>query len=82
MTDTSGPAFPISQVKTDRDGEVYSDVIDGMTLRDYFAAKSLDALIQQEFLDGSYQHVCPGSAHGIASVAYLIADAMLEARKS
>jgi hypothetical protein len=43
----------------------------GMTLRDYFAAKAMATLYaNSELLDSS-----------IASAAYLMADAMLEARK-
>lgn len=35
--DTSGPAFPVLHVYTDRDGEVDSRSDEGMSLRDYFA---------------------------------------------
>ena len=35
---TDGPAFPSLYVYTDRDGEVCSTQISGMTLRDYFIA--------------------------------------------
>jgi hypothetical protein len=43
---------------------------DGMTLRDYFAAKAMQAC----FVDDT-------NVYGTARLAYRIADAMLEARK-
>jgi hypothetical protein len=56
---TDGPAFP---------EEFGCDP--GMTLRDYFAAKAMQAC----FVDDT-------NVHGTARLAYRIADAMLEARK-
>jgi hypothetical protein len=56
-----GPAFPF--------GTAYS----GMTLRDYFAAKALQAIVQ-----------CPESSSNpavLAMDAYILADAMLKARE-
>ena len=44
----------------------------GMTLRDYFAAKAMAALIASSLL---------GEEGDIAGAAYEVADAMLEARK-
>ena len=46
----------------------------GMTLRDYFAAKAMQA-----FLTRSSSMTCPDEI--IAQDAYNVADAMLEARK-
>ena len=64
MTDkqTGGPAFP----------SPYDDD-EGMTLRDYFAAKAIPGLLAAELV-GEY------SNEHIADIAYRIADAMLEAR--
>ena len=61
---TGGPAFPATHFDL-TEGE------HGMTLRDYFAAKALQALTMQ------------GQKHlkTIAEDAYMMADAMLEARK-
>lgn len=80
MTDknTGGPAFPV----TLQPGEMYKShaEFDGMTLRDYFAAKAMQAMITtaagpcMDGLDGFEFHT--------ASAAYRIADAMLEARQS
>lgn len=61
---TGGPAFP-HPAGWRRDPEVS----DGMTLRDYFAAKAMLGLITVEV-----------QQERIAKWAYEIADAMLEAR--
>ena len=63
IDETGGPAFPL-----DRD---CCNV--GMTLRDYFAAKALFAILT----DGSWHgHIC----NTAAETAYEMADAMLKAR--
>lgn len=56
------PAFPHSRLGSDADG---------MTLRDYFAAKAMQALITRIAMSGGEQ----------ARKAYEIADAMMKARK-
>ena len=61
MKNTGGPAFPHSGLGSDADG---------MTLRDYFAAKAMQALITRISMSGGDQ----------ARKAYEIADAMLKAR--
>jgi len=54
----------------------------GMTLRDYFAAKAMQAVYAKHwymFMDETYDH--PDEVvNGTASDAYEIADAMLKAR--
>jgi len=52
----------------------------GMDLRDYFAAKAMPAIIQDWYKDGL---PCgdDDNAYGIATVAYLVADAMMKTRK-
>ncbi|MBR8475801.1 hypothetical protein [Burkholderia cenocepacia] len=76
-----GPAFP----RFVPDGH-YNGSIDeqGMTLRDYFAAKAMVALINNEFFaQGINEIVASGNATRddlIAAVAYTQADAMLRAR--
>lgn len=67
MTDkTGGPAFPLPPSE-----HMYAEA--GMSLRDYFAAKAMAALIE----DGGY-----GSRNNdLAKGAYLVADAMLMARE-
>ena len=64
MKDTGGPAFPTPRYER---GDMYSL---GMTLRDYFAAK-----VMQGLLDAAM-----GKSE-IAKVAYEMADAMLAARQ-
>ena len=59
-----GPAFPLQSI-----GPEFEPGYAGMTLRDYFAAKAMQAMI---------------SKHGredVARCAYIYADAMLAARK-
>jgi hypothetical protein len=52
----------------------------GMTLRDYFAAMALPSIITDWYNDGLKvgDH---GGADGVAMCAYMVADAMMEARK-
>ena len=71
--DDGGPAFPCS-VAVAPSGDVYgSDYFGGcMSLRDWFAGQALAGMLAND----SNQ-----SAEGDARVAYLIADAMLAARK-
>jgi hypothetical protein len=70
-----GPAFPI-QIQT---GDYYKGEgsADGMSLRDYFAAKAMAILLE------SYTSTVHGQAmarKNIGADAYAIADAMLAAR--
>ena len=66
--ETGGPAFPATEEHGLNSG------MPGMTLRDYFAAKAMQADISRV---GYYTHM--GDP---ARLAYQMADAMLEARKS
>ena len=61
-TKTGGPAFPVAI-----DNQVLDD---GMTLRDFFAAKALQGLIANNNIN----------AQQLAQASYKVADAMLEAR--
>jgi hypothetical protein len=63
--DNGGPAFPTHK------GQASSQV-EGMTLRDYFAAKALPELLRQFHLEPSFN---------VMERAYKIADLMLKARK-
>jgi len=65
---TGGPAFP-TEVVTTNDGWIHS----GMTLRDYFAAKTMQ---------GFASNLGPGANfNSRAETAYEWADAMLKARE-
>ena len=66
-TNTGGPAFPSHGIM----GEVTHE---GMTLRDYFAAKAMQGL-----LAGSLKSVELGV---IAGDCYKMADAMMKAREA
>ncbi len=83
-----GPAFPVKYTvgpgQKDAEGNVLSDMdhvtvtLLGMTLRDYFAAKAMQAMLST--------YPCPTSgAHmdfaDVAGDAYEMADAMLKARE-
>lgn len=73
---TGGPAFPRPYSFDDHSANK-EHAQDGMTLRDYFAAKALQGLLScQSEETGFYQ---PKHA---AHEAYAMADAMLETRKS
>ena len=70
---TGGPAFPSSSTSMPNTHPSFRTKITdgGMTLRDYFAAKALQALIA-----GPIEYSDPELAEG----AYQIADAMIEER--
>ena len=71
MKDTSGPAFPIALNL----GQSWQGMApyDGMTLRDYFAAKAMQMQPWHDLNDGYLNH---------AERCYSMADAMLKARES
>ena len=66
MKDTGGPAFPCHP-------GIENPIYDGMTLRDYFAAKAMQAILSDPDYDKEDS--------ALAKAAYYVADAMLEARK-
>lgn len=69
MTDTGGPAFPQVDLK-DSYGMLVPDRQSGMTLRDYFAAKAMQAILNDAEIFWE----------GAAPLAYQYADAMLKER--
>jgi len=70
--ETGGPAFPVS---IDMGLEVHWSK--GMTLRDYFAAKAMQATINAWIKNNIY----PSTDIEVAENAYAVADAMLKARE-
>lgn len=64
-----GPAFPV--IFEHDEGRCVSEQ-EGMSLRDYFAAKAMQVLIPDEAI---------ATVHETVDAAYRWADAMLEARK-
>lgn len=83
--DTGGAAFPmpgIYDVARDQINPVseYYDA-EGMTLRDYFAAKAIPIAWQSECSSPTHSADGTPTYQGLAERAYLVADAMLAARK-
>ena len=70
-TNTGGPAFPTERPAMREYGK-------GRTLRDYFAAKAMQATVQAWISTSQY----PITDEIVAENAYGIADAMLKARES
>lgn len=71
-----GPAFPESYVGADAPHE---GIGNGMTLRDYFAAKAMQAMLRVDTDNGRCRDY--PMLEGTAALAYRMADAMIEARK-
>lgn len=73
--DNGGPAFPQPMVENPQGGFTHpSDGygLGGMTLRDYFAAKAMQALVTQR---------CYPHDQMVGTFAYMVADLMLKARE-
>lgn len=68
-------AFPVSRY-VNVDGETHDSGIQGMDLRDYFAAKIMQSLVLK-FNDFEVEW----DANEEADIAYSIADAMMKARE-
>jgi hypothetical protein len=67
-TNTGGPAFPVPGLHENND-------YDGMTLRDYFAAKAMQAILLDPRNESNSYNID-------ANNAYMVADAMLKAREA
>ena len=63
---TGGPAFPVGE-------EALMRNLQGMTLRDYFAAKAMQSYVS---------HNKAYDFEDIAAVSFRVADAMLKAREA
>ena len=72
MSNTGGPAFPTEHTDT-------SGLYDGMTLRDYFAAKAMQAVFTGAIMDGLTMNQ-DINCDKAAETAYTMADAMIKAR--
>jgi hypothetical protein len=80
--DTGGTAFPAQPIYRMPDGTELATNQGGMTLRDYFAAKAMAALIAEPPGTIASRH-CGKSDDELtqfATVAYKMADAMIAAR--
>ena len=90
-TNTGGPAFPQNTQIVAPAGQVlHQGFMGGMTLRDYFAAKAMAAIIQSgkwgpQTADALHyeddQEFVNNKASCLAEGAYQMADAMLKARE-
>ncbi len=72
---TGESAFPHDEFKSREGTHVYAEI--GVTIRDYFAAKAMQALMSACDSDGKWTGAVPDY---VAKLAYETADAMLEAR--
>jgi hypothetical protein len=74
----NAPAFPVS-FKWGKELSQYN----GMTLRDYFAAKAMQVILQSHYEDGVYVNdIDNDSEIDCAESAYIMADAMMKARQA
>ena len=71
MKEEKKPENPFAFAMISAQGE-YSQ--EGMTLRDYFAAKAMQGLISHYGIDGDYERECPMKS-------FEIADTMLKQRE-
>jgi len=70
-------AFPIQSIYVE-DQDTNSR---GMTLRDYFAAKAMQAILADQYANGIYVLDLDNDSEIVASnAAYTMADAMMKAR--
>ncbi len=78
--ETGGQAFPRQDWEYDGQNNVLQFQEEGMTLRDYFAAKAMQGIVRR--YDGLPFGGGPDSPQykDLAEDAYFIADAMLKAR--
>ena len=75
MTNNNGgPAFPVA-------GSEHNYPIEGMTLRDFFAAKALSGWLAS-YPESSAHPIVAGNAEDVAKYSYMLADAMLRAREA
>lgn len=78
-----GPAFPVAdfdhQTFRPKDADEHRRLLSGMTMRDYFAAKAMQALIAHGYFDDcrNFDNAC----EVMAAESSQIAEAMLKARE-
>jgi hypothetical protein len=59
----------------------HDQILGGMTLRDYFAAKAMQAILADQYANGIYVLDLDNDSEIVASnAAYTMADAMMKAR--
>ncbi|HGW4611467.1 TPA: hypothetical protein ACNIE9_002798 [Enterobacter chengduensis] len=77
---TGGQAFPRQQWEYDGHNNVLQYQEEGMTLRDYFAAKALSGWLAS-YPESCTHPIVAGNAYEVAKHSYMLADAMLKARE-
>jgi hypothetical protein len=92
--DNGGPAFPAMEVRTHDTGDLVENASQGMTMRDYFAAKASEEDINEHIWKGYKEEYVDDDGRGTKSIRkrqamwtreearYRYADAMLKARAS
>ena len=78
---TGGPAFPLADSCCEYGNTNRSDA-NGMTLRDYFAAKAMQAVLTSPILMAAVGSKGGSATQHIAKQSYEMADAMLKAREA
>lgn len=82
LSDDGGAAFPRATEQTVKGFDGTLEGERGMSLRDYFAAKAMGALLSQKYgVSGMYDPNDPAQARTLAYLSYQAADAMLARRK-
>jgi len=77
--ETGGPAFPREDYQANGHERGFENLgQEGMSLRDYFAAKAMAALISGAMADGS--KFGSGDPVRVSLTAFFVADAMLKVR--
>lgn len=77
--DNGGSAFPVTEYKIP--GEMKKQTETGMTLRDYFAAKAMQAMIGKLPAESETSFFDDAIEEDVANCSYIYADAMLAARE-
>jgi hypothetical protein len=80
IASTGGPAFPAFEVRTHDTGDLVENASQGMTLRDYFAAKVLPAIYKETTERARLEGWPDDWRMDVAEEAYEMADEMLKAR--
>ena len=83
-TNTGGSAFPSGLIDPSTPEDAVQSLHNGMTLRDYFAAKAMQSILRGYDVVTSFEDEETQDPEGmpscIAKDAYVMADAMLKAR--
>ena len=81
--DDGGPAFPCDPFIASEPGHqsVAKRLAEGMSLRDYFAAKALNGMLSNDSDDEFYSADFSEVTRRYAQMAYQYADAMIRARQ-